>query len=132
MTMAIFNKIKHRNFKIRPIILSDDNIIVSGENSENLEEIGVDGTIIYTPGHTVDSISVIMSNGNAFVGDVSMNFLNFCGIHYRPIWLYDPDLVFESWQKIIICGAQTIYPAHGKSFAVEQLIHWRSKFLKAQ
>jgi len=128
ITMAIFNKIKHRNFKIRPIFFTDEDIIITGDDSEILTEIGIEGKIICTPGHTVDSISVILANGDAFVGDVCMNFLNFCGIHYRPIWLYDPGLVFRSWRKIIENGARTIYPAHGKPFTVEDLIRSEKRY----
>ena len=128
ITMAIFNKIKRRKFKIPPIIFSNEDIIVTGENSDLLMEIGIVGKIIHTPGHTVDSISVILKNGDAFVGDICINFLNFCSIHYRPIWFYDPGLVFESWRKIIDNGTQTIYPAHGRSFAVEGLIRYEKHY----
>ena len=70
ITMAIFNKVKRRTFKVPPIIFTNDDIIVTGENSAILAEMGIAGKIIYTPGHTVDSISVILTNGDAFVGDI--------------------------------------------------------------
>ena len=129
VTMAIFNKIKKRRFTIRPVILGENDIVVDGENNNVLRQIGIDGKIIYTPGHTIDSISVILDNGDAFVGDICMNFLNFCGIHYRPIWLYDPRLVFESWGKIIENGARNIYPAHGKPFTADKLVHYKKLYV---
>jgi glyoxylase-like metal-dependent hydrolase (beta-lactamase superfamily II) len=124
VTMAIFNKVKHRNFKISPLVLDDGDIVATGDDSQLLRRIGIAGNILYTPGHTIDSISIIMDNGDAFVGDICMNFMNFCGIHYRPIWLYDEGLVFDSWRKIIESGSRTIYPAHGKPFAVDKLIRY--------
>ncbi len=128
VTMAVFNKLKKRRFTIRPVTLGENDIIVDGENNDVLRQIGIDGKIIHTPGHTIDSISVILDNGDAFVGDICMNFLNFCSIHYRPIWLYNPGLVFESWGKIIESGAREVYPAHGKPFAVDRLVHYKKLY----
>jgi glyoxylase-like metal-dependent hydrolase (beta-lactamase superfamily II) len=128
ITMTIFNKVKRRDFRIPPVILDDGDIIVTGDNDKILRQTGIEGRIICTPGHTIDSISAILDDGNAFVGDICMNFLNFCGIKYRPIWLYDQELVFKSWRKIIESGANTIYPAHGRSFAVDRLIYYEKKF----
>ncbi len=126
ITMAIFNKVKHRNFKIPPVTIDNSDLIINGEEDNIVKQIGLNGKILYTPGHTVDSISVVLSNGDAFVGDTCMNFLNFCGIHYRPIWLYNQELVFNSWTQIIDSGARIIYPAHGKHFNVTELIKYKN------
>jgi glyoxylase-like metal-dependent hydrolase (beta-lactamase superfamily II) len=128
ITMAIFNKLKKRTFRIDPVILDDEDIVYTGEDDRLLNNIGIDGKIIYTPGHTIDSISVVLDSGDAFVGDICMNFLNFCGIHYRPIWLYDEALVLDSWRKIIGSGARTIYPAHGEPFTVDGLIRYEKLY----
>ena len=56
-----------------------------------------------------------------FVGDVAMNILRMFGQKVRPIEAENFDEVYKSWKKIIQCGAGTIYPAHGKSFSVEEL-----------
>jgi glyoxylase-like metal-dependent hydrolase (beta-lactamase superfamily II) len=125
ITMSIYNKVKRRNFGFPAVNLDDGDIILDCDYDENLlRQLGIDGTIVYTPGHTNDSISVILDNGDAFVGDACMNFLNFCGIHYRPIWICDLCLVFQSWRKIIENGVRTIYPAHGNPFTVDKLIHY--------
>lgn len=126
ITMSLYNWAKRRNFEYSPVTLNDEDIIVVGNNEDILKTIGVEGRIVYTPGHTDDGISVILANGDAFVGDACMNFLNF--LHYRPIELCDSDLVFESWRKIIQIGAKTIYPAHGKPFAVKELIHYEKVY----
>ncbi len=126
IAMSFFNWVKRRNFEYPPVILNDEDIIVGGNHEDLLKTIGIDGRIIYTPGHADDCISVMLANGDAFVGDACMNFLNF--LHYRPIVQYDSDLVFESWRKIIKNGSRTIYPAHGKPFAVEELIHYEKVY----
>jgi len=128
--MSIYNWVKRRTFEYSPITLSDEDIVISGDDEKILKAIGVDGKIIYTPGHTDDSISVILTNGDAFVSDACMSNLGF--LHYRPIEVYQLDLVFKSWQKIIENGARTIYPAHGKPFSVKELIRYKEIYAPAR
>lgn len=85
--------------------------------------MGVDGEILCTPGHTDDSITLLMSNGYAFVVDATMNFLGFCGIRYRPIVYRSIDEVYRSWGRLIELGAQIVYPSRGDPFKVERLRH---------
>jgi len=128
--MSIYNWVKRRTFEYSPITLSDEDIVISGDDEKILKAIGVDGKIIYTPGHTDDCISVILTNGDAFVSDACMSNLGF--LHYRPIEVYQLDLVFKSWQKIIENGARTIYPAHGKPFSVKELIRYKEIYAPAR
>lgn len=126
VAMAVYNWARRRNFEYPPVTLNDADILVAGDNEDVLKTIGIDGRILYTPGHTDDGISVILANGDAFVGDACMSNLGF--LHYRPIEHYDQGLVFESWRKIIESGAKTIYPGHGKPFPVKELIHYKKMF----
>ncbi len=121
MLNHIHSKIKRRDFTYPPVLITEKDHIVEVDNCEILKEIGIDGTILYTPGHTDDSISVVLSDGRAFVGDAAMNFLNICRIKYRPIYAEDFEKVYKSWKKIIEYGAKIIYPSHGKSFSGEKL-----------
>ena len=126
IAMTFYNWSKRRNFEYPPVILKDNDIVVAGDDENVLKTMGVDGKIVYTPGHTDDLISVILSNGDAFVGDSCMSNPGF--LHYRPIEVYNLQLVFESWQKIIENGAKTIYPGHGKPFTVEELNRYKKKY----
>ena len=123
VAMTLYNWMNRRNFEYPPVILADEDIVVAGDNDNVLRSIGIEGKIFSTPGHTDDGISVILANGDAFVGDACMSNLGF--LHYRPIEHYDSSLVFDSWRKIIESGAKTIYPGHGKPFPVEKLIHYK-------
>lgn len=96
-------------------------MVLSGDDFDLLKNIGIDGKILYTPGHSRDSISVILSDGSAFVGDVAMNFLRLTGIGHRPIYVEDIDTVYESWQRLIEQGAEVIYPSHGNPFSARNL-----------
>jgi glyoxylase-like metal-dependent hydrolase (beta-lactamase superfamily II) len=83
--------------------------------------MGVDGEIVSTPGHYRDCISVVLSDGAAFVGDAAMNFLRFTRIGHRPIYVEDINAVYESWHMLLDEGARVIYPAHGSPFPAREL-----------
>lgn len=105
--------------------------LISKDESNILKDLcGIDGKIIYTPGHTPDSISIILDSGEAFVGDAAMNFLNFCRIKYRPIYINDIKEVLDSWNKIIQNNSQVIYPAHGRPFQAQELVKYKEFFTK--
>lgn len=60
---------KEKNIYLKPI--NTEPVIVSYEQSRKfLSDLGVDGEIIHTPGYSEDSISVILNDANAFVGDL--------------------------------------------------------------
>lgn len=107
-----------------PIGLSKKDLIINGDNHSILKKIGIDGKILYTPGHTDDHQALVLSDGYAFAGDIAMNFLRFAGLKRRPIFVKNIDQVFQSWQKLIDNGAKMIYPAHGKPFSSKDLIYY--------
>lgn len=106
--------------------------IIDDDDSSLLKKItGIDGKILHTPGHTPDSISLVLKSGEAFVGDAAMNFLNFCKIRYRPIFVNSIENVLNSWKKILEDSPQIIYPAHGAQFLADELEQsrklWKTK-----
>jgi glyoxylase-like metal-dependent hydrolase (beta-lactamase superfamily II) len=113
---SIYNFFKHRDYKFPPVSLTRNDVIINGDDLKFLESIGINGIIINTPGHTNDSISVVMEDGRVFCGDAAMNLLNYAGADYRPIFYIDLKLVFESWKKILKKRANKIFPAHGEPF----------------
>lgn len=110
-----------RNLKFPPYKSRKNDIIVKGET--RLRDIGIelDGTIIETPGHTIDSISIIFDDGDCIVGDAAANMLQFAGTKYCVIFICDIDEYYRSWEKIISMKAKRILPARGRSFSVEKL-----------
>ena len=113
----------HKNRTFPPVILTERDIVIDGDNGEPLKEIGIDGVILHTPGHTSigDSISIVTSDGSAFVGDISMNFLQWMSIDHKPVYINDINIIYESWRKLKEQGAKTIYPSHGRPFSVTEL-----------
>ena len=111
----------HKAYTFPPLVLTERDIVVDGDDDAVLKGIGVDGVILHTPGHTTDSISVLLSDGSAFVGDAAMNFLRWTGIGHRPIVVEDVDAVQESWRKLRDRGARMIHPSHGRAFPATEL-----------
>lgn len=116
-----FYMLFHREFKFPPLRLAESDILIEGDQDSLLKEIGIDGVILHTPGHTRDSISVLLSDGSAFVGDAAMNFLRCTGVGHRPIAIEGIDTVYETWQKLRERGAKVIYPSHGRPFSATKL-----------
>jgi hydroxyacylglutathione hydrolase len=112
---------KKSNLKFPLYFVRQNDILISGET--RLKDIGIDldGTIIETLGHTVDSITIMLDCGNALVGDAAANMLQFAGTKYCVIGLSDLDEYYRSWQKILDGGAKRIFPAHGKPFPASKL-----------
>ena len=83
----------------------NDNIILKVSESRNyLKSIGINGEIIETPGHTEDSVSLIMDEGSAFTGDLT------------PLMGVTDEArsqVEASWARIRSFGVKTVYPGHG-------------------
>jgi glyoxylase-like metal-dependent hydrolase (beta-lactamase superfamily II) len=65
-----------------PVTLRDDDITVRGNDDDILRGIGIDSRILYTPGHRKDSITVLLDDGSAFVGDLAFNLAPFAGKKY--------------------------------------------------
>jgi hydroxyacylglutathione hydrolase len=87
----------------------------------SLEPFGIPARVLHTPGHTRGSVSVVLADGEALVGDLAMS-----GFPLRigpgiPVFAESVAQVYESWDKILAAGATTIYPAHGKPFPAERL-----------
>jgi glyoxylase-like metal-dependent hydrolase (beta-lactamase superfamily II) len=96
--------------------------IVIGEDDYPLEEFGINGKIVFTPGHSPGSVSVVLDSGDAIVGDLAMNGLPLTIGPSLPIFAEDISAVKNSCRKLINKGVKKIHPAHGKSFPIEKLI----------
>jgi len=74
------------------------------ESRTRLGEIGLAGEIVPTPGHSDDSVSLILDDGSAFTGDLT------------PMVVAEPehvDTLAASWKRLRDLGMTTVYPGHG-------------------
>ncbi len=69
-----------------------------------LAGLGIDGELIHTPGHSDDSISLLLDDGCVFTGDLT---------HPALVEEKDVEVVTRSWKTLRDKGATTIYPGHG-------------------
>jgi glyoxylase-like metal-dependent hydrolase (beta-lactamase superfamily II) len=86
-------------------ITLDGNVtIMCSESRSLLERIGIPGEILYTPGHSDDSVSLLLDDGSVFTGDLTPPAF---------IGMEDPEVVLSSWRKVYERGGRRVYPAHG-------------------
>ena len=83
----------------------DDNVdLTFAESRALLASIGLAGQILPTPGHSDDSVSLVLDDGSAFTGDLTLE-----AMAYGP----EAETVAASWRRLREAGATTIYPGHG-------------------
>jgi endoribonuclease LACTB2 len=73
-----------------------------------LSELGLDGDILPTPGHSFDSVTLLLDEGAAFTGDLP----------YRETLSDSDGQSRASWELIRARGARMVYPGHGKPYAI--------------
>jgi hydroxyacylglutathione hydrolase len=93
--------------------------IILGDEEFPLNEFGIAGKVIFTPGHTLGSVSILLDTGEAFVGDLAMNAFPLRLSPGLPIFAEDRHKIRDSWELLLGMGAKKIYPAHGNSFSAE-------------
>lgn len=76
----------------------------------DLKDFGFNGYLIHTPGHTKGSMSLIVDNEIAIVGD-SM-FGVFKGSVFPP-YAENPEQMVQSWGKLLETKCSLFIPSHG-------------------
>ena len=89
----------------------------SDDNRAVLRELRIQGVIVETPGHSDDSVCLVLDSGQAFVGDLHPPDYSLPGTY---------AVTCESWRKLLNRGAQVFYPGHTDPFPVE-VIHAQLK-----
>ncbi len=82
------------------ITLNDNLPLKIAESRAFLATIGIAGQIVSTPGHSDDSVTLLLDDGSAFTGDLT-----------APQMAEGEALA--SWDKLRALGAKTVYPGHG-------------------
>ena len=86
-------------------ISMEENVVISVSQSRALlHRIGIDGEILHTPGHSEDSVSLLLDGGPVFTGDLTDPTM---------IGPEDSEIVHASWQLLRDRGATRVYAGHG-------------------
>lgn len=90
--------------KYTEIALTNNIVLNVTESRAFMASIGIHGEIISTPGHSDDSISLVLDEGVAFTGDLT---------HPMAVAQDPSDLAYRSWETLRSMGVNTIYAGHG-------------------
>ena len=86
------------------IRLQDSLILKTSESREWLASLNLPGEIVSTPGHSDDSISLVLDEGIAFTGDL---------VPSEMLEGNDAAAAERSWAKLRGLNVRTVYPGHG-------------------
>jgi len=96
-------------FRFIPIDTNNCLVVTSAESRAFFAAIGIKGELIATPGHTDDSISLVIDDYCAFIGDLPVLSL---------AEAYQDPKISNSWKLIQSFRVKTIYPAHGPACTI--------------
>lgn len=84
-------------------ISMEGNVTITFQESRPLlQQIGLSGEILHTPGHSDDSVSLLLDDGSVFTGDLP-----------AEVYCWDNPVALASWRSLREKGAMRVYPAHG-------------------
>lgn len=85
------------------ITLEGNVVFGFSESRALLHRMGIAGEIVHTPGHSDDSVSLLLDDGSVFTGDFT-----------HPMMVGPEEhVVRASWQLLKDRGATQVYPGHG-------------------
>lgn len=96
---------------ITPDITFDDDF--------DLSPLGLMGSIIYTPGHSIGSITIILDSGQVLIGD---QLRGKPGKYNLGMFFDNEEIAIESLKKISEYNITEIYLSHGKIIKKDDLL----------
>jgi len=98
-------------------------------NRLELSDLGFDATLLSTPGHSPGSMSLIVKNEIALVGDTM--FGQVPGIIFPP-FADSADLLIRSWGMLLETSCRLFLPAHGRPVKRSLLEKWYKRKRKRE
>ncbi len=93
-----------------PIVDEKVRVITLEESRGFLRELGLQGEILHTPGHSEDSISLWLDEGALFVGDLNPLY---------ELELHAGTEIGESWKRLLELQPKRVYYGHAKTAVLE-------------
>ena len=99
-------------------------VLLTSASSSFLRRLGLNGQFVHTPGHSDDSISLVLDTGEAFIGDLPVP--NIVGpasprssssltVALPGYPTDDNPAIRQSYATLKSLGVTTLYPSHGPS-----------------
>jgi ribonuclease/clavin/mitogillin len=88
------------------ITLDDNTDVALDESRAFLAKLAIPGEIVSTPGHSEDSVTLLLDSGDAFTGDLQGE---------SRASESDIATVHASWERLRAMNARMIHPGHGPS-----------------
>ncbi|MBC8170360.1 MAG: MBL fold metallo-hydrolase [Anaerolineae bacterium] len=93
--------------RYQDINLHDNLLLDFADSRAFLAKIGIQGEIISTPGHSDDSVTLVLDDGSAFTGDLTPPF---------AATEDTLEMIQAGWAKIRSAGGKTIYSGHAPAW----------------
>jgi glyoxylase-like metal-dependent hydrolase (beta-lactamase superfamily II) len=106
---VVFEKEHRRDYK--PVVDKKVQFITASESRAFLSKLGIEGEMIHTPGHSDDSLTLILDSGEVFVGDLN------------PLYEYELNKgteIEDSWKTIFEHKPTTVYYGHAKTLTIDR------------
>jgi glyoxylase-like metal-dependent hydrolase (beta-lactamase superfamily II) len=87
------------------------------DDRADLAPYGITASVMLVPGHSPGSLAVITEEGDAFVGDLLVNYT----VPSQPIYLTDRLAWQESYERMRSWGPRMAYVGHGEPFPGSEL-----------
>ena len=95
-------------WKYTPLKLTDNLVINTEDSGLFLRKLNINGKFIHTPGHSPDSVSLVLRTGETFTGDLPPESL-----------LMEDDIEKKlSWEKLKSEGVSRVFPGHGNPYNI--------------
>ncbi|MDN3668264.1 MBL fold metallo-hydrolase [Echinicola jeungdonensis] len=110
-------------------------ILLKNQEEYDLNQWGIAGKVIHTPGHTPGSLSVVLENGNAIIMDMVASGILIGGVMWYSRVKYPPfhdnlkDLK-GSFEKLLSENCEHFYLGHGKPITRNQLVKFYDRKFK--
>lgn len=103
---------RDKRFDYVPVDDEKKRLVTFEDSRDFLRELGIEGSIIPTPGHSDDSISLVLDSGDIFVGDLYPLY---------ELEAHEEPEVQESWKRILAMKPKRIFYGHAKTAVLESI-----------
>ena len=89
-----------------PVREDQAKVLPLAESRAFLRELGIDGELLSTPGHSDDSITLALDDGTLFVGDLNPLY---------ELEMHRGTQIGDSWEKLLALSPKKIYYGHART-----------------